>query len=340
MIVVLEIPCGAIADYISRRFSLILGAASTALAALVYGSFSNIFVFMVGETLFAMGHSLISGTDQAFLFETLKSMDRAEELSKITARNRSFMLLGITLSAPIGSLIGSTLSLNLVMTLMFIPFSLAIVVSITLREPLIEDRNAIAQKYIYFIKTGFKELRSNRILRILAFDRIIVESIVFFLIWTYQVYLENLYFPLEFFGFISASMTISQICFNNLIHNFKNRFKSRRRFLQLYTIVPGLGFILMALINFTPVSISLILIVIGFGFTRNIIFINGINKQIKSENRATVISTINMITSILRTICYPLVGIMVMINLSLTFIILGAMILVLGVFTRVKQEYI
>lgn len=340
MIVVLEIPCGAVADHISRKFSLILGALSTALAAIVYGSFSNIFIFMIGETLFALGHSLISGTDQAFLYDSLNKLGKREQISKFAARNRSFNLLGITLSAPLGSLIGSNLTLNMVMILMFIPFSIAVLISISLKEPLIENRNLESETYFHVIKTGLKKLRNNSSLRILAFDLIMVESLIFFLLWTYQVYLEKLNFPLELYGFISSSMTISQIIFTNLIHTFNKRLNNASRFLQIYTIIPGVGFILMAFIYFTPVSIALILIVIGFGFTRNILFINGINKQIESKNRATVISTINMIRGLVHSILYPLIGNLVVLNLSLTFIILGVMVLLIGIFTRVKEKHL
>ena len=340
MILVLEIPCGAIADYVSRKFSLVLGALSNALAAIVYGSYSNIFIFMIGETLFALGHSLISGTVQAFLYDNLNKLGKKEQLSKFAARNRSFTLLGITLSAPLGSLIGSNLTLNMVMTLMFIPFSVAMLISISLKEPSTEQRDLESENYLHVINTGLKELRSNRTLRTLAFDLVIVESLIFFLLWTYQVYLEKLTFPLEFYGFISSSMTISQIVFANLIHILNKRLKKASRFLQIYTIIPGVGFILMAFIYYTPVSIALILIVIGFGFTRNILFVNGINKQIESKNRATVISTINMISGLMRSVLYPLIGNLVVLNLSLTFISLGVMVLLIGIFTRVKEKHL
>jgi MFS family permease len=295
---------------------------------------------MIGETLFALGHSLISGTDQAFLYDSLNKLGKREQISKFAARNRSFNLLGITLSAPLGSLIGSNLTLNMVMILMFIPFSIAVVISISLKEPLAKNRKLESETYFHVIKTGLKKLRNNSSLRILAFDLIMVESLIFFLLWTYQVYLEKLNFPLELYGFISSSMTISQIIFTNLIHTFNKRLNNASRFLQIYTIIPGVGFILMAFIYFTPVSIALILIVIGFGFTRNILFINGINKQIESKNRATVISTINMIRGLVHSILYPLIGNLVVLNLSLTFIILGVMVLLIGIFTRVKEKHL
>jgi DHA3 family tetracycline resistance protein-like MFS transporter len=42
MILIFEIPCGAIADHFSRKLSLILGTISTALAALIYSSYPSI----------------------------------------------------------------------------------------------------------------------------------------------------------------------------------------------------------------------------------------------------------------------------------------------------------
>ncbi|MCK4380039.1 MAG: MFS transporter [Candidatus Lokiarchaeota archaeon] len=340
MILVFEIPCGAIADYISRKFSLLLGAFSTAFAALVYGSYPNIFIFAIGETLWAFGAALISGTDQAFIYDTLRKLGREDDVSKVMARNRSFHLLGIGISAPIGSVIGAYFSLNLVMSLIFFPFIIATLISLTLKEPNHDLERKKKEKYFTIVKSGFTELTKNKVLRLLAFEMIITESLVFFLIWTYQIYLEALTVQLIFFGFVSTSMTIIQILFNNVITTLESKINNKRRFLQVYTIIPGIGFILMALIYFIPVSIPLILIVIGFGFTRSLIFVKGMNKQIETENRATVISTINMVASLIRAILYPLVGYFVMWNLNITFILLGASIIIFALLSRIKNEYL
>ena len=340
MILVFEIPCGAIADYISRKFSLLLGAFSTAFAALVYGSYPNIFIFAIGEALWAFGAALISGTDQAFIYDTLRKLGREDDVSKVMARNRSFHLLGIGISAPIGSVIGAHFSLNLVMSLIFFPFIIATLISLTLKEPNHDLERKKKEKYFTIVKSGFTELTKNKVLRLLAFEMIITESLVFFLIWTYQIYLEALTVQLIFFGFVSTSMTIIQILFNNVITTLEDKINNKRRFLQVYTIIPGIGFILMALIYFIPVSIPLILIVIGFGFTRSLIFVKGMNKQIETENRATVISTINMIASLIRAIFYPLVGYFVMWNLNITFILLGASIIIFALLSRIKNEYL
>ncbi|MFX1365540.1 MAG: MFS transporter [Promethearchaeota archaeon] len=340
MILVFEIPCGAIADCISRKFSLLLGALSIAFAALIYGSYPNIFIFAIGETLWAFGTALTSGTDQAFIYDTLKKLGREDDVSKVMGRNRSFNLFGIGISAPIGSIIGTYYALNVVMSLIFVPFILATLISLTLKEPNHDLEKNNRENYLSVVKSGITELTKNKILRMLALEMIITESLVFFLIWTYQIYLEALTVQLIYFGFVSTSMTIIQILFNNIVSTLEGKISNKKRFLQVYTIIPGLGFILMSVIYFIPISIPLILIVIGFGFTRSLIFVKGVNKQIETENRATVISTINMMASFIRAILYPFVGILVMWNLNMTFIILGIIITMSALITRIKSEYL
>jgi MFS family permease len=340
MILLLEIPCGAIADYINRKFSLLLGAFSTALAALIYATYPNIIIFIIGETLFAFGNSLISGSDQAILYDTLRKIGKEKEITRISARSKGFFLFGITISAPLGSLIGTYLSLSLTMSFMFFPFIIATFISVTLKEPNHDLERKESESYFKVIQSGFKELIKNPILRVLAVDLVITESAVFFMFWTYQLYLEDLNFSLVFFGFIAASMTITELVFTNIVPKFEKRFKNKKRFLQIYTLVPGIAYIFMATIFITPVSIALILIVIGFGFSRSILFIHGINKHIKTENRATVLSTINMIASLIHTILYPVIGFLVMWSLSLTFIVLGAIITLSALLSRVKTEYL
>ena len=125
-----------------------------------------------------------------------------------------------------------------------------------------------------------------------------------------------------------------------MVPKLESKVVNKRKFLRLYTLIPGIGFILIALIFFTPISIPLILAIIGFGFSRSIMFVKGINKQIETQNRATVLSTINMISSLIRTIVYPLIGYLVLWNLSITFILLGTIIILSALVSRIKSEYL
>lgn len=340
MIIVFEIPCGAIADYLSRKLALILGAGIMGIAALVYSSYPHIIIFVLGETLWAVGDSLISGTYQAFLYDTLRKLGREDEIAKIMARNRSFSLIGIGFSAPIGSIIGATISLPLVMRLMFIPMMITVVIGLTFREPIDDLQKTNKKKYIKVVKSGIKEISSNKILRVLAFELVIIETFVFFLIWMYQIYLEAINFSIGLFGFVTTSITLVQIVFNNLAPKLESKLTRKRLFIQIYSIIPGIGFIMMAWITYIPISIFLILLVLGMGFSRSILFTKGINKRIETDNRATVISTINMIACLLHSILYPIIGYLTMNSLNMTFIFLGSLIIIFSLISRIKNEYI
>lgn len=338
MIIFFEIPCGAIADYLSRKLSLFLGTLTTALATLIYASIPNITVFMIGETFFALGGSLISGTYQAFAYDTLRKLGREQDITKIMARGRIYMLLGVGISAPVGSIIGATLSLQFAMSLMFLPFIVATIITITLKEPNHELVREKHENYLKIVKSGVRELTINRTLRKLALNQVITETFVYFLIWTYQLYLETLNLSMEYFGFVTASMTLAQIIVVTFIPRIMKHSNNKKVFLQIYTIIPGVAYITMAFINFIPIGIALILIVIGFGFSRRLIFVEGINNQIATENRATVLSTIGMISCLIRSTLYPLVGYIVMVDLEIVFIVLGALIITLAIFTKIKKE--
>ena len=184
-----EIPCGAISDYISRKFSLFLGGVCLSVSAIVYTITPNIFMFAIGETFFAIGFALISGTDQAIIYDTLRKMERKEELPKIIARAQSFSLVGIMISAPLGSILALYIPIQYVFTLMCIPFTIGGLIALTLKEPN-HDLEREDQKYLAIIKSGINELKNNKTLRTLALDLALIDMMVFFIIWTNQLYLE------------------------------------------------------------------------------------------------------------------------------------------------------
>ena len=128
-IFILEVPTGAVADYFGRKHSLALGALIVTFGALIYGSTPKFEVFLLGEFLFAACFALISGADDALLYDTLKEAGREDESKKYFGRAHSFELLGILISALIGSLIASEFGLNTPMLFTAVPFFIAALIA-------------------------------------------------------------------------------------------------------------------------------------------------------------------------------------------------------------------
>ncbi len=340
MIVLLEIPSGAIADFLGRKTALLLSALSVACAALTYSIIPNFFLFMLAETLWAFGSALMSGTSDAFVYFSLKSFGNEKNLSRTLGRSRTMNLIALTISAPIGSIIAYFISLQFAMTSLAFIYFCAFVVALTFKEPKMITSNYKQESYWRIIISGFKELRKNKILRILALDWIPINVLIFFLFWTYQVYLGAINISQLWFGFILAGMNIVNAIFSSTVPLLLKSSKNKKRFLISINLINGIAFLFLGVTTIIPLGIAIILTIVAFGYTRYLIFVDGINMQIESENRATVLSTINMFASLLRAIIYPIVGLLVEWSVFSVFIITGALIIFFTIFTQSKSEYL
>ncbi len=342
MILIFEIPCGAISDYLSRKTALFLGGITTAIAAIIYSITPNIFMFILGETLWAFGEAQISGTNTAIMYDTLKKFNREDEIAKFSARNVSFFVVGIGISAPLGSLLTLVISIQLVVTLMCIPFFSAAIVALSLNEPnhQIPETSDNSQSYFAIIRSGIKELKHNKNLRTLAFDQVIAEGLIFLIFWTYQPYLIEFGILVAYLGFIGTTITIMQVIFMNLVPKLYERMENKKRLLWIFTIIPGLAFILLAILRISMIIIVLFMIIVGFGISRSIIHVKSINTQIETENRATVLSTINMLSTLIKAVLFPIAGYIVMSSLRSCFIVLGIIMISIALFSRVENKHL
>ena len=339
MIFVFEIPCGAISDYFSRKASLTLAGITGATGAIVYSTYPHIFIFALAETLFAFTVALISGTDQAIAYDTLRKLERKQELSKIVARSNVYCMIALTVSAPLGSALALFIPLPYIFALMAIPVSIGAFVAVSLKEPN-HDLEKKSQKYLKIVKSGFTELKNNKRLRVMAFDSITIEIFTFFIIWTYQLYLEDLNVPIFFYGFVAAGLGLIQVTFSHFIPSWEKKIKNKRRFLLFYSLIPGISYVILAFVKILPLGLTLILLVVGFGFSRRFLFVKAINEEIETKNRATVLSTVSMVGSIIKAGVYPLIGYIVMWGLGSGFIVLGAIVIIFALLSLIKNKYI
>ena len=101
----LEIPSGAVADVISRRFSMILSFGAYIVAFTTLGYASDMNLLYLGMLFFGVGEAFRSGTHKAMIFAWLRSQDREDERVKIYGYTRSWSKYGsavsVALAAPI-----------------------------------------------------------------------------------------------------------------------------------------------------------------------------------------------------------------------------------------------
>lgn len=333
---ILEVPTGAVADKIGRKHSITLGSLVVGCAVLVYGSVPRFEIFLLAEFMFAIGVALMSGADQALLYDTLKEEGREEESKKIIGRNHSIHLLSMLLVAPIGSLIAAKFGVNAPMLATAVPFFAAAIVGWTITEPKIHSKGSESPKYMDIVKKGFGAIRTNHLLRTLAIDSVLVSAAAYFVIWLYQPILMSLKVPVAVFGFIHAGFVIMQMSVTANFVLFEKLVGSEKRYLQLTALATTVGFVLVALWPDLWTVFLFIVLAGGFGITRSTYITSIAQKHIDSGERATVLSSISMIRRFALVLLNPIIGLVADQSLQIALLVVG--ILPLGALMLGRSE--
>ncbi len=338
-IFLLEIPTGTVADYLGRKHSLVLACGVNTIAAFIYASMPNFYIFLLGEFLWAMSAALLSGADEAFVYDTLKKINETKKSKQIFGRIESFGLAGIMIGAPIGSFIADQFGLRAPMLLLIVPFSIAFLIALTFKEPKTTQKIE-SKRYINILKDGVKFFYRNRVLKILAIDMIFIASIAYFMIWLYQPMLKQAGINIAYFGIVHAAFVVSQILIINNYQRLEKIFGSKKRLIFFSAAITGVMFIIGGLTTFIPLVLLAIILSGGFGLSRRPLFVSYMNKYIPSPKRATVLSTISMIRRFALVIINPAVGLLVDWSLNYTLIILGVAAIVFSLISKVEESHL
>jgi MFS family permease len=334
----LEIPTGAIADYFGRKISLFLGALAMAVGVIIYGSIPNFYIFLFGEFILAISMALMSGADNALLFDSLKELGREDEIKKITGKSNAFNLFGLFISAPLGSLIAAKLGLNAPMYLSSIGYLIALFVALSFCETKVQDSTSESKRYLVVVKEGFKYFKNHKTLKLLAIDAILVNSGAYFVIWLYQPLFTSINISVLYFGLFHALLVGSEILISHNFERLEKIFGSSQNYLHFSTIIIAIFFIIVAI---HPNFLTIILFLIfsgGFGLTRMDLMSAYMNKLIPSNRRATILSSISMFRRFALVLLNPIIGFAADRSLSLALFVISLLPLSVFFFSPITQK--
>jgi MFS family permease len=105
--IVFEVPTGALADRFGRCRAMLLGALLMAIGCVVDYHGRGFWTFALGEGLLALGMTLTSGADSAYLYDLLQSAGREHEYRRYEGSATAAKLLGGAAALVLGGVIGS-----------------------------------------------------------------------------------------------------------------------------------------------------------------------------------------------------------------------------------------
>jgi MFS family permease len=337
---VLEVPTGALADRLGRKWSLVLGSLAGTIGTLVYIARPDIRCFLVGEVIFAFAFTLHSGADDALAYDSLVALKREKDSKTALSRMESFKLTGIILATLTGGFIASRWGLDAPMKAYVIPSLVGLLLALTLKEPPHKSREKHKPSYARILKEGVGFFLKHRALLVLAVELAVTNAFLWALIWLFQPLLQRDGASIQYFGVVHALACGGQILILNNIVRVEKFAGSKRTFLVGSTVIAGAMYLVLGLVHWLPVTILAIVLGFSFGLSRMPVFVSYMNKYIPSDKRATVLSSASMLRTLSLVVMNIISGSLAKWSVSGTMIVLGAGLILLTAFSRVEEEHL
>ncbi|MHA1987557.1 MAG: MFS transporter [Promethearchaeota archaeon] len=303
---IFTIPCGAFSDLINRNLSIFIGTIMVAGSMMILGIGNSYFIFLVGNFIWAIGDGFLYSARGALMYDSVKHIGQEQEYLKISGRANIFSVFPLIISGILGPIM-FMYNPRLPWLLMAGLWFLSIFVVFFLVEPEKDNIERSFKNYINKIRDGLKFiLKEKHVLWIMMFSVAMAIPLSFFNEVVSQAYYLEIGFSIKDFSIIFpviygvASLTASQS------YRLVKFLGEKGSFVFIFTI-HSVGLVLMGLLR-TPYV--LIVIIITY-ISRDFRWVYGdtyINKYADSKIRATILSIISMIISLLLSGFYILGG--------------------------------
>lgn len=315
---VFEVPTGVVADMKSRKLSVIIGLLLIGTAFILEGSVRLFAAVIVSQFLWGLGYTFTSGADEAWIADELegKSLDwvylKGAQMSQLAS------FIGILLSTVIGvKLMNLPIIIGGVLFIMLSVFLMFFMKEENFKPAPAEDRNSWMQMRHTFME-GIKFIKGSKVLVLMMSIALLygLYSEGFDRLWT--AHLQNdIGFPniagikpIVWIGIIDGTAMLISIL---AVEYIKRRMEKTGELDRVW-ILTLINILMVAAViffgfsgNFT-LALSMYLLFYILRTTNGPIYSAWRNKNIKSEVRATVISTYGQIDALGQIIGGPIIG--------------------------------
>lgn len=308
-----DIPTGIWADRLGYRRVLTTGYGLNVASLIVFLLAHTFWMFALASALFGVGLACISGCESALVYESLPRengviMRGTAAFSLLNAATPAGFLLGLSF----GSFLGAY-NLLLPFIVSLLPLSIAFLVTFRL-QPIAYHRQEGQVQPILPRPRIMDILRSA--LRILheqptAVGLSLLQSACFALIdaifWYNQPYFTRAGIPVEWFGPITAVAVGLGIGVALTTPRAKQRLGTSNA-LALSCIVPAIGYMALSVTHMPVVTALCVALVAAGPGWRPPIIIDELNRRIKDGPRATTLSVLSSLGTLMGIALNPLIG--------------------------------
>ncbi len=301
-VVLLEVPTGAIADYVGRKKSLILGVGAWVIAYVLFYYGWGFYPLVCAYIVWAVGAALTSGADTALLYDILYKSKKHETFSHYQGVARMLRLLGLSSSALIGGYMASFgLVWPFVWTIVPCLGCLYILGSVTHEE----KQKSHTTSYLEIVRDSVQIIKNNAWIQ-WCFCYAALFALSFHISRPYmQIYLEENGVDIKYFGLATAITFLMSALSSKYAHSFEKQWGR-----SLFVALP-LG-LLLVVVPLTVIQSAWGIISFGgiafLGAIMSIIIDHEILKSSAKDRHATILSFQNLLERLSVAAIFPLFG--------------------------------
>ncbi|MFB6241227.1 MAG: MFS transporter [Candidatus Nanosalina sp.] len=301
-VIFLEVPTGYFADRYGRKLTLLYAAVFATIGITAYSLGTNFYQFLLGELLWAIGVSLVSGADSAMFFDTLVEMGEEESYKELWGKANSYYMFSAAGAAILGGIVAeASLRLTLFMQIPF--FAAMIPLAWSMREP--EHHREVSEEEKE-LKEVVKEVFKRPKLRNLMIYAAVLYAGLQTAFWFYQPYFKLTVLDIAAFGFIYAGFNVVSALSSKYAHSIEDQVGKRISLIGLVVLVSASLFLMSRFVFVLSIGFILLQQFVR-GFSKPVIS-DYINRIVESENRSTILSTRSLLGRVIMAVSMPLFG--------------------------------
>ncbi len=315
-----ELPSGYISDRIGHKKMIIFSKISMLVAVGVLIFATSLWSFIIAAVLTSLSWAALSGTQTAFLHNTVEALGNENEFTKINMRQQSYSaLFGTILFIAVPLLV--SISIRAPFVLSFVIDAIGLVVAFTLVNPPVQKYKDADPIPLWSI---IGQLWQNNFFPIAIYIASIAGVMLASNRFLYP-YLEELGMPLAYMGFIVAVIGVSQFVLGQVMSNHTYHIKLSYIFLTDILIFP-LAFLVMALTgNYWIVVVAMVIRAsyarVRRPFMQTFVLENFVHDK---RYKATVLSVLGQVKVLMAAVIVFAISPVVGISYKMGFLIFGA----------------
>ena len=302
-IATLEVPFGTLGDRVGRRRLMAGGMLTFAVTILLFGYTTNYWVLFFDYILWAISSAMMSGVDQALLYDSLKEAGEEERFPHIAGRALAIGVSAGFVSVLLGGVLAANTSLGFVVRVSAVFPVIGAMVALSMREP---AREISQRHYLQDLRAGFAFTWRTMQVRYSVILRSVLMAAGFAPVVLVQPFLISFDVSTGLFGVYQAPLRLVSVCAALVAAALAAKAGSTR------LLIGGCVAVVLAFSGLGLIEHSLAFALFAVpAFMQSVIrptMDNYINARTPSQMRATVLSIASLCLSLQLAIFEPVLG--------------------------------